>query len=53
MVEFKCIGHDSRKQHACRSLCWRREGGFLWEEIGSFSYLDVQLGKKSGFFLVG
>ena len=25
---------------------------FMWEEIGSFSYLDVQLGKKSGFFIV-
>lgn len=21
----------------------------MWEEIGSFSYLDIQLGKKSGF----
>ena len=27
MVEFRCIGHDSR--HVCRSLCWRREGGFF------------------------
>lgn len=24
----------------------------MWEEIGSFSYLDVQMGKKSGFFLL-
>ena len=29
MVEFRCIGHDSR--HVCRSLCWRRGGGFyVW-----------------------
>ena len=33
MVEFRCIGHDSR--HVCRSLCWRREGGFL---CGSLYY---------------
>ena len=26
MVVCKCLGHDSR--HVCRSLCWRREGGF-------------------------
>ena len=24
---------------------------FMWEEIGSFSYLDVQLGRKDRFFL--
>ena len=28
MVECRWLGHDSR--HVCRSLCWRREGGFCF-----------------------
>ena len=42
MVEFRCIGHDSRRVR--RSLCWRREGGFLCDRIKVFvEYLYFSL----------
>ena len=50
MVEFKCLGHDSRKQHACRSLCWRRGGGFYVGRKGSFFPLGCSTGKKEPIF---
>ena len=35
MVEFKCLGHDSRKQHACRSVLVA-PGGFCLMDYFTF-----------------